>query len=263
MSHADSTSNHLSPTDRWPELDPNRLPRHIAIIMDGNGRWAKLRGLPRLKGHHEGAASVKEVVRACRRLGIEALTLYAFSTENWGRPKTEVTGLMELLKRFLKGEEKEMQERGIRLATIGQTDRLPAGVARLLKKVMASTAAGREMVLTLALSYGGRDEIATAARKLAAECLAGKIKPEDIDEAAFSARLMTAELPEVDLLIRTSGELRLSNFLLWQSAYAEFVFTPTLWPDFREKELVEAVIQFQGRQRRFGMTGDNDHAGGA
>ena len=238
---------------REKELDLGRLPRHVAIIMDGNGRWAKNRGLSRIKGHQEGTESVRVVVRTSCRLGLEALTLYAFSTENWNRPKIEVKALMEILRRFLKSEEAEMLDQGIRLMTIGQTERLPNGVQKTLKQVMDSTAGGREMVLNLCLSYGSRNEIALAASEAARRCVAGSLHPDQIDEALFGALLQTAALPEVELIIRTSGEHRLSNFLLWQAAYAELVMTPTLWPDFREAELLDALAEFQRRERRFGL----------
>ncbi len=239
---------------KWPGIDLKRLPRHIGIIMDGNGRWAKARGLSRLKGHREGAESVRTVVRTCRQLGVEALTLYAFSTENWGRPKSEIRGLMELLERFLASEEQEMIDQSIRLTTIGQTERLPRRLQAALKKTMAATAAGEAMVLNLALSYGSRAEIIAAARKAAAAVRAGRLEPEDIDEAFFMSQLQTAGLPGVDLIIRTSGEHRLSNFLLWQAAYAELVMVETYWPDFREQAFIEAVAEFQRRERRFGLT---------
>lgn len=241
---------------KWPELDLSRLPRHVAIIMDGNGRWAKNRGLSRIKGHLEGAESVRAVVRTSRELGLKVLTLYAFSTENWGRPKAEIKALMELLQRFLISEEAEMVKQGIRLNAIGQIERLPKATQKTLKAVMAATASGKEMILNLALSYGSREEIARAAAKLARRCLDGSLNPDEINEAVFNSFLQTADLPEVDLLIRTSGEQRLSNFLLWQAAYAELSMVPTLWPDFKEKEFVAALIEFQRRERRFGLTSE-------
>jgi undecaprenyl diphosphate synthase len=224
--------------------------------MDGNGRWAKARGLSRLQGHREGAESVRVLARTCFDLGLKAVTLYAFSTENWGRPRTEVGGLMELLKRFLKSEEAEFVEKGIRLTTIGQTDRLPKGVRRSLERFMAKTASGRNLICNLALSYGSRDEIVQAARAVARKCAKGELDPAAIDEESFAAQLQTAHLPPLDLIIRTSGESRLSNFLLWQAAYAELIFTPTLWPDFRERELIDALVEYQRRERRFGLTPD-------
>jgi undecaprenyl diphosphate synthase len=241
---------------RLDQMDPAALPRHLAVIMDGNGRWAKTKGWRRVRGHEEGAESVRVVVRACRRLGLDALTLYAFSEENWARPKAEVGALMRLLGRFLKGERQEMVDQGIRLNTIGDIDRLPKATYDLLQETIAATSGGRNMVLTLALSYGGRQEIVRAARHLAARAAKGEIQAEAIDQAALAGALYTQGLPEVDLLIRTSGEIRVSNFLLWQIAYAEFYFTDTYWPDFREPELYQAFSQYAGRQRRFGQTGE-------
>jgi len=238
---------------KWPELLEGPLPRHLAVIMDGNGRWAKARGRSRLKGHREGAESVRVLARTCHELGLQAVTLYAFSTENWGRPKTEVSGLMELLKRFLKSELEEFLEKGIRLTTIGQTDRLPKGVRGSLENFIEKTAEGKSLTCNLALSYGSRDEITGAARSLVRKCSAGKLKPEEIDEDLFGSHLQTADLPEVDLMIRTSGEVRLSNFMLWQLAYAELIFTPTLFPDFREVVLISCLTEYQQRNRRFGL----------
>jgi undecaprenyl diphosphate synthase len=230
------------------------LPRHVAIIMDGNGRWASARGLPRIKGHEEGAVSVREVTRACRRKGIGALTLYSFSTENWQRPGDEVAGLWSLLSRYLVEERREILDNGIRLNAIGQVDRLPAPVRLALHELTRASRDNREMVLTLALSYGGRQEIVDAARALAKKAATGRLRPDAIDEAAFAAELGTAGLPDPDLLIRTSGELRLSNFLLWQLAYAEIVVTDVLWPDFRVPQLDAALVAFGQRERRFGKT---------
>jgi undecaprenyl diphosphate synthase len=224
--------------------------------MDGNGRWAKSKGWRRLRGHEEGAESVRVVVRACRKLGLEALTLYAFSEENWARPKTEVEALMRLLSRFLKNERQEMIDQGIRLRASGSIERLPEATRQLLDQVMADTAGGERMVLNLALSYGGRQELVRAARRLAVKAASGELAPEQIGEAQLENELYTAGLPQVDLLIRTSGELRVSNFLLWQIAYAEFYFTDTYWPDFREDELAKALMAYGGRERRFGQTGE-------
>jgi undecaprenyl diphosphate synthase len=231
------------------------VPRHLAIIMDGNGRWAQARGLPRLSGHEAGAESVREITRACRLAGVEALTLYSFSTENWKRPPEEVGGLMALLARFLAEERREILDNGIRLQAIGQIDRLPAPVRIALKELSHASRQNKGMVLTLALSYGGRAEIVEAARALAKKASTGRLRPDAIDEAAFAAELGTAGLPDPDLLIRTSGELRLSNFLLWQLAYAEIFVTDTLWPDFRRPELERAFAAFGKRERRFGLTG--------
>ena len=241
---------------------PQNLPRHLAIIMDGNGRWAKKRGWNRVRGHEEGAESVRVAVRTSRRLGIGWLTLYAFSEENWARPQVEVTALMKLLNRFLKNERQEMLDNGIRLNAIGEIEKLPKATRELLQKTMADTAHGRDMVLSLALSYGGRQEIVRAARLLAEDVQAGSMSPADIDEASLAGRLFTAEMPDPDLLIRTSGEQRVSNFLPWQLAYTEFYFTETLWPDFREPELMEALNSYAGRQRRFGRTGEQLEARG-
>jgi len=240
-------------TARWPGLKESPLPRHVGIIMDGNGRWARARGKIRLAGHREAAESVRVLARTSLDLGLEAVTLYAFSTENWGRPKAEVSGLMELLKRFLKSEKQEFLEKGIRLTTIGQTGRLPAGVRRTLQSFIEATAPGTRMACNLALSYGSRNEITEAARLLAEECLAGRLTPEEIDEELFASKLQTAQLPPLDLVIRTSGECRLSNFLLYQAAYAEIIFTPTLFPDFREAEFIACLREFQTRERRFGL----------
>ena len=237
-----------------PSLRPDSLPRHIAIIMDGNGRWAKKRSLNRIRGHREGAESVRDIVRACREIGIEVLTLYAFSTENWQRPRQEISALMSLLKEFLRSEAAEMMENGIRLKAIGQIERFPGDVVKVLQEVMDMTRENRGMILNLALSYGGRDEIVEAARKIADEVLAGRLQPEEITKAVFSNYLYTREIPEPDLLVRTSGEMRISNFLLWQIAYTEICVTHTLWPDFRREELIRILRDYQKRERRFGMT---------
>jgi undecaprenyl diphosphate synthase len=245
--------NSSTPPAPLPEgLDPERLPVHVAIIMDGNGRWAKKRLLNRVKGHEKGSEAVRRIVRTCRELGIRYLTLYAFSTENWQRPKTEVQALMMLLTRFLKSEEDELMENRIRLSVIGQFERLPEKVRGEMNRVMEKTRDNETMTLTLALSYGGRDEILRMARLAAEEALSGKIKPQDIDEAYVNAHLYTARLPDPDLLIRTSGEMRISNFLLWQVAYAEIAVTKTLWPDFTREEFLEILKEFQSRDRRFG-----------
>lgn len=236
------------------------LPRHIAVIMDGNGRWAESRGLPRLSGHEEGANSVREITRACREKGVQALTLYSFSTENWKRPPDEVAGLMSLLARYLVEERAEILDNGVRLNAIGQVDKLPAPVRLALKELMHASRHNAQpgkpgMVLTLALSYGGRAEIVEAARTLAKQCQTGRLRPDAITDDMFSGALGTAGLPDPDLLIRTSGELRLSNFLLWQLAYAEMYVTETHWPDFRRPQLDEALAAFGSRERRFGKTG--------
>jgi len=227
-------------------------PPHVAIIMDGNGRWAAARGLPRTHGHREGAQAVRRVVRAARELGLPALTLYAFSAQNWQRPRPEVDHLMRLLRRFALDEAPELLARDIRLVVIGESRRLPLFARGPLAALQAASAHNRGMTLCLALSYGGREALAAAARALVGEAAAGRLRPEQVDVAAVAARLATSRLPPVDLLIRTSGEQRLSNFLLWESAYAELVFTPTLWPDFGVADLEHALAFFAGRERRFG-----------
>jgi len=227
-------------------------PVHVAIIMDGNGRWAAQRGWPRLRGHEAGTESVRAVIRACGEAGVRYLTLYAFSVENWKRPREEVTGLMSLLIRYLRSEERELHERRLRLRVIGRWEDLPSDVQRELRRVMEQTAAHEKGQLVLALSYGGRTEIAAAARRIAEEVKAGRLDPSAVDELLFSRYLYAPDIPDPDLIIRTSGEMRLSNFLLWQSSYAEFYVTPVLWPDFREKEFFEALAEFRRRRRRFG-----------
>ncbi len=230
-------------------------PRHIAIIMDGNGRWAQAHGHPRVIGHREGALSVRAITRECRRLGVEALTLYSFSTENWGRPDDEVAALMGLLLEYLVSERAEILDNDIRLAHAGQVERLPDNVQEALYELEAASAHCESMVLNLALSYGGRQEIVRAVQRIAEAVAAGALAPADIDEACVSSHLYTAGLPDPDLVIRTSGELRLSNFLLWQVAYAELYVTELPWPAFREDALHEAIAAYHQRQRRFGLTG--------
>jgi undecaprenyl diphosphate synthase len=232
----------------------------VAIIMDGNGRWALSRGLPRFEGHNRGADSVRTVTRACRRLGIRALTLYAFSEQNWNRPVAEVESLMALLRRYLLEERPEIMENGIRLSTIGRTHRLPASVSEPLAQLIADSAGNTSMDLCLALSYGGQEELSDAMRRLARQVAAGTLDPDSVSEAQIGAQLWSAHLPPLDLLIRTSGELRLSNFMLWQAAYAELFFTPTLWPDFCERDLNEALAAFRHRERRFGRTDEKVEA---
>lgn len=233
---------------------PTRVPRHVAIIMDGNGRWAQSRGLPRVRGHEEGANSVREIVRACRKRGVEALTLYSFSTENWRRPADEVGALMGLLKSYLLTERAEIMDNGIRLQAIGQVDRLPQFVQLPLRALSRESRRNTGMVLSLALSYGSRAEIVSAVQEIAKQAKRGKIRPQDITEKTISDNLFTAGLPDPDLLIRTSGELRVSNFLLWQIAYAEIYVTDVAWPEFREPQLEEAFAAFGSRERRFGKT---------
>jgi undecaprenyl diphosphate synthase len=235
--------------DLRAQLDAKSLPKHVAIIMDGNGRWAVRRGMPRVMGHKRGAETVRNVVEQCRELGVGVLTLYAFSDENWGRPRQEVSFLMNMLGGYLRAEIATMKKNDIRFRTIGRIDRLPGTARKWIDKAMAETAGNAGMVLNLALSYGGRGEILEAVRRIAASGDA-----DDVTEEQFAARLDTAGLPDPDLIIRTSGEKRISNFLLWQSAYAEFYFTDVLWPDFDEKELLAAFLDYQRRQRRFGLT---------
>ncbi len=227
-------------------------PVHVAIIMDGNGRWAKARGLPRSAGHKRGADAVKRVIKSAGNLGISYLTLFGFSSENWQRPESEVKDLFGLLRYYLENELAELHGNGIRLRVIGDRERLPPDTVKLIEGAEARTAANTRMILTIALSYGSRQEIVAAARKLAQECADGKIEAGDIDEAAFGASLFTADIPDPDLLIRTSGEQRISNFLLWQLAYTELVFTDTLWPDFGAAELEAAIATFRSRDRRYG-----------
>ena len=234
------------------QLDPAKLPRHVAVIMDGNGRWARQRLMNRIKGHEKGSETVRTVVRTSRELGISVLTLYAFSTENWQRPKAEVAALMTLLGRFLKSERKEMMDNDIRLNTIGQIDRLPDFVRKVLDEIMQVTGQNRSMTLNLALSYGARNEIVRMVRSIAEKSISGDITPEAISEQLISDHLYTADFPDPDLLIRTSGEMRISNFLLWQIAYSEIYVTKTLWPDFSKEEYIQILKEYQQRERRFG-----------
>jgi undecaprenyl diphosphate synthase len=231
------------------------LPRHLGLIMDGNGRWAESRGLPRLEGHREGSTSVQEVTRAARRVGLSAVTLYAFSAQNWARPADEVAGLMDLLREYLLKERRELLDNDIRLEAIGELEKLPRYVREPLEALRADSRDNRSMVLTLALSYGGREELVAMVRRVAEKAARGELEPSAVSEALVDATLWTAGLPPVDLVIRTSGERRLSNFLLWQSAYAELLFVDTAWPDFRGRELCECLLAFQDRERRFGKTG--------
>jgi undecaprenyl diphosphate synthase len=230
------------------------LPRHIGIIMDGNGRWAQLRDQPRLEGHRVGAESVRDITRACRELGVEALTLYAFSSQNWARPVSEVTGLMELLRDFLRDERSEILDNGIRLEALGDVERLPPLVRDPLEELRAVSRSNSKMVLTLALSYGGRESITRAARGAARDIAAGTLRAEDLDADRLGSYLPTAGLPPLDLLIRTSGEQRVSNFMLWELAYAELVFVDVLWPEFRRAHLYECLELYAARERRFGLT---------
>jgi len=227
-------------------------PRHVAIIMDGNGRWAKARHLPRAAGHRKGMEAVRAVVRAAGDLGVEYLTLFGFSSENWKRPEDEVKDLMGLLRIYLRRDARDLHQQGVRLRIIGDRTRLAPDIQEQLDEVEALTANNKTLTLMIALSYGGRDELVQVARSLAADVASGKLAPEAIDEAAFSARLFTEGVPDPDLLIRTSGEQRISNFLLWQMAYTEFVFVDTLWPDFNRESLSAALDIFARRERRYG-----------
>ncbi len=238
------------------ETQAGPVPRHVAIIMDGNGRWAAARSMPRYAGHREGANSVEAVVECCARQGVEALTLFAFSSENWQRPRIEVSALMRLFANTLRRATARLVDNGIRLRVIGERERFPPRLQQRIAKTEQATAAGARMTLVLAASYGGRWDIAQAARRLAAEVAAGERSVESIDEASFRFGVELADLPPPDLFIRTGGELRISNFLLWQLAYTELYFTEVLWPDFREPDLLAAFADFARRQRRFGRTGE-------
>ncbi len=238
------------------EIDPNKMPRHIAIIMDGNGRWAEKHSLGRIFGHRKGVEAVRSTVRTCRELGIEHLTLYAFSAENWSRPELEIRALMNLLEEYLDSQLEEMVEKGIRLRAIGDIPSLRASVRKKLSEVMEKTAVNGAMTLTLALSYGGRNEILAAVKRILQDGREGRIQPEDLNGDLFTRYLDTAGVPDPDLLIRTSGEQRISNFFLWQIAYTELYFTPVLWPDFSREDLMKAIADYQSRERRFGMTGE-------
>ncbi len=229
-------------------------PRHIAIIMDGNGRWAKARGLPRNLGHRQGIDTVRDVVRACRNLRIEYLTLYAFSSENWKRPETEVAGLMDLLRLFIRRELDDLARNGVCIRMIGDRSKLAPDIVQLIADAEAKTRDNRTLTLTIALSYGGQDEIVAAARRIAEQVAAGKLQPSEITAQVLENNLETAGIPDPDLVIRTSGEQRLSNFLLWQTAYSELIFTDKLWPDFSAQDLADAVAEFQRRERRYGAS---------
>ena len=233
---------------------PPPPPAHVAIIMDGNGRWAKLRGLPRIAGHRRGAEAVRRTVQAAAEFGIGYLTLFGFSSENWKRPIGEVDDLMGLLRHYIRAEIAELHAQGVRVRIIGERRRLAPDIVTLIDKAEALTGGNGGLRLTLALSYGGRAEIAAAARAIAQAAVQGRLAPEQVDEAVFARHLFTADMPDADLLIRTSGEQRISNFLLWQSAYAELVFTDTLWPDFGKADLEKALRDFHGRDRRYGAS---------
>lgn len=233
-------------------IDPQRIPRHIAVIMDGNGRWASKRGLPRSAGHRAGVQAVRRVVEACTELGVEFLTLYAFSTENWRRPRSEVSALMSLIVESFNRYVDELHAQGVRVRAIGDLNGLPDASRRAIEDAVERTAGNSRLTLIFALNYGGRREIIAAAKAVAREAAAGRLDPDDLDETTFSRYLYTSDIPDPDLMIRPSGEMRLSNFLLWQSAYTEMWVTPTLWPDFGRDELHQAVRDYQARDRRFG-----------
>lgn len=238
------------------EIDLSRIPSHIAIIMDGNGRWAQSKKKPRLFGHKAGAGSVQEIVEVSRKIGLRYLTLYAFSSENWRRPEKEVSGLMSILKHYLESELPKMQKNGIRLVSIGDQSKLPAGVRKSLQSVIKATENNTKLTLNLALSYGGRNEIVRAVQKISQKCVDGDLDVQAICDDDISDNLDTYGMPDPDLLIRTGGEARLSNFLLWQLSYAEIYFTSTMWPDFKEQVFFQAILDFQQRQRRYGQTGE-------
>ena len=237
-------------------IDPSNLPQHIAVIMDGNGRWAKRQGAARVFGHRNAIKAVREATEGCAELGIKYLTLYAFSTENWNRPKFEVDALMTLLVHTIRGEIKTLMDNNVRLATIGHTESLPTDCQRELSEAIRETSQNTGLTLVLALSYSGRWEILEAVRQLATDVQAGKLTPDQIDETVFSQHLTTRNMPDPELMIRTSGEMRISNFMLWQLAYSEFYMPDVLWPDFRREHLHEAILTYQQRERRFGKTSE-------
>ena len=247
-----SRTDHPSDAELIAKLDADLLPKHLAIIMDGNGRWAEARSLPRIAGHREGIKSVRDMISLCLELGIQFLTIYAFSQENWNRPTSEIDGLMGLLEHYLSTERNKLIEQGVRFRTIGRTHALPSSALQWVRAAEQETAHLDKLHLTVALSYGGRSEIVDAVRGLVRDAQEGKLPAEEIDELHIQQYLYTHDLPDPDLLIRTSGETRISNFLLWQLAYTELYFTPTLWPDFRRRELLLALLEFQRRERRFG-----------
>jgi undecaprenyl diphosphate synthase len=244
--------NFSSSSNKHNDLDLTKIPRHIAIIMDGNGRWAKKRFLNRIKGHEKGAETVKTVVRVCQEIGLAYLTLFAFSTENWQRPKNEVMALMALLKKFIITEQQDLMDKDIRLNAIGELGKLPEDVHEALVNTISRTKNNRGLQINLALSYGGRDEIVQMVRRIAEKVQSGAMSSESINMEVVADHLYTQGIPDPDLLIRTSGEIRISNFLLWQIAYSEICVTETLWPDFGEKEFLAMIKNFQGRERRFG-----------
>jgi len=245
----------LNPAIQTKQADETAVPAHVAIIMDGNGRWAKARGLPRTAGHYQGAETVRRVVESCIENGVGYLTLFGFSSENWKRPVTEINDLMGLLRLYLRREIGRLHENGVRLSVIGERSRLAPDIIKMIEHAEARTAANTRLRLTVALSYGGRQDIVNAARALAQQVKSGSLQPEDIDETLFSAHLSTADMPDPDLVIRTSGEMRISNFLLWQFAYTEMVFVEKHWPDFTASDFAAAITEFQCRSRRYGATG--------
>jgi undecaprenyl diphosphate synthase len=253
MTHSRSSeAEHSADSDLLSRLDPDLLPKHLAVIMDGNGRWAELRGLPRIAGHREGIKSVRELITICLELGIKVLTISAFSQENWNRPAQEISALMGLLEHYLSTERSSLIEQGVRFRAIGRVDALPPSALQWVRTAEQETAHLDRLVLAVALSYGGRAELVDAARRLARRAQEGSLEIDQIDETALQQSLYTHDLPDPDLLIRTSGETRISNFLLWQLAYTELYFTPTLWPDFRKRETLVALLEYQRRERRFG-----------
>jgi undecaprenyl diphosphate synthase len=267
MMKAEPMPNRQNPASVVPEtrrmiLDPAKLPRHVAIIMDGNGRWAQEHGLPRVEGHRQGAKAVREVVRGAREIGLRALTLYAFSAQNWQRPPDEVATLMQLLRDYVIDERDEIMENDIRLIAIGDIDRLPSFVKDPLDALMRDSANNRSMTLCLALSYGGRESLVAVTRALCEAAVRGELRPDAITEEMLGGALQTGGLPQLDLLVRTSGEERLSNFLLWEAAYAELYFTDTYWPAFGKPELYQALESFRGRERRFGRTREQIRSAG-
>jgi len=251
-----SELEHLSEAELLALLDPDTLPQHIAVIMDGNGRWAAQRGLPRMAGHTEGIKSVREMITLCGEVGIRSLTIFAFSQENWKRPVPEINALMMLLEKYLQMEMEALVEKGARFRAIGRVNSLPGSAQAWVRKVEQATDHCDRLNLTVALSYGSRSEIVDAVRRLASDVRRGAVEPDQIDESLLEGYLSTYGLPDPDLLIRTSGETRISNFLLWQLAYTEMYFTPILWPDFRRREALLALLDYQRRERRFGKTRD-------
>ncbi len=237
-------------------IPKEKMPNHLAVIMDGNGRWAKSKGLPRLEGHRRGAKAVREVVENCRRLGLRYLTLFSFSTENWHRSEKEVSGLMKLFQQYLESDTQNLAKNGIRLRAVGNLEQLPKAVRESLHASMEATSCCEGMDLILALSYGGREEIVQATKRIASRVLAGELSVEEISNSTFSKNLWTEDIPDPDLLVRTSGEMRISNFLLWQLAYSEIVVTEKLWPEFDRATLLECLKVYAGRERRFGLTSE-------